>query len=248
MTDQSTTDQINASIAAARAAASQTVAQLPGAANGNAIGATVQQLPTGGRPIGMREMVAETGAKPDHYLKVNSDAGFKIGKDAKSFFEEILVEFKLNAGRPFYGLRFGAFPNTTYLRSFDRQVESRSKTPWATKVAQAGSLDPTCTGDYPALDLNMVCVNELKAKDGSVLVKAGETIGWTSAITNWSEWVEFIEPYYHLMDAGILASDAKVRGTIKHDLREKGANSWGVLTFADDFSIVDEEAQVAKAA
>jgi hypothetical protein len=224
-------EQLNASLEAARAAAANAVP----ATTETAVSAPA--LVTPGRPVSMREMLAESTMSVKAYLKVSAH-GFLIGKDAATLFDEIEVEFRLNAAKPFYGVRYGNPP--VYKRSYDRIVESKSKRSWADVCAEAQRLDARCTGDYRGVDIPFQSVHQLKSKKGNeVLVEAGDAIGWTSSVTNFTEFQQFIEPYFKLMDNGQLAEDALVRGKISHIQRTKeGVQPWGALLFGD-FTIVD---------
>lgn len=233
MTDQ--VASINEAIEAARKAASEVVntAVTPAAPT-----AVATAAPT--RPVSMREMVQETGVRADAYLKV-TPAGFQIGKDIKTYLDEIPVEFKLSSAKPFYGLRYGN--PARYERSYDRQYNAKTKQPWADTVAMGTRLDPRCTGDYPAIDLAFTVLEDIKAKDGSVLLAAGKTLLWTSSITNWAEWSSFVEPIYTLQDAGVIPGDPLMRGKIVHAQKSKDSNTWGAVTLQCDVA-----AEVAQAA
>lgn len=222
-------DAINAALATARAAAAQAApatAQVPAVANASAPTAVAQAGP----PVSMRQMVTEAGIRPDAYLKV-TPFGFNVGKDTKTVFDELPVEFRITQAKPFYGLRYGN--PAKYLKSYDRKVESKSRRDWATVTAEASAADPRCTGDYPALDLLMTATADIKAKDGSILLEKGKTLGWTSSITNWTEWASFIEPIYQLIDLNIVPPDTLVAGKIKHLQRSGNGNTWGLVSFED---------------
>ena len=233
-------DNINSMIAQAREAAATAAAQVPAAVNSN-LPATAAPV-TGGRPVSMREMVAEAGVRADHFMKV-SPAGFLIGKDTKSFQDELEVEFRLNAAKPYWGLRFGN--PAKYLKSYDRMVDARTKKSWATVIAECTAADPRCTGDYPALELAFTLCQDVLAKDGSKLAEKGQTVGWNSSITNWALWTQFIEPYFNLIDAGIITDNTLVRGKVIHTQRTKDGNTWGLLDFADFQVVEDQAAQAA---
>lgn len=239
MSDQTQIDAINAAVAAARAAAGQAVAPLA-AANSNV--PAVAQAPVGGRPVSMREMVQEAGVRADHFLKVDKP-GFLVGKDTKTYLEEIEVEFRLDAAKAYWGIRFGN--PAKYLKSYDRLLDSRTKKSWAQCIAEAAQADPRCTGDYPAVELAMVSVKEIKSKSGETLVEPGQTLGWNSSITNWSLWTSFIEPYFNLMDAGVVPSNALVRGKIFHNQKTANGNTWGLVSFQDFQVVADAQAAAA---
>lgn len=217
-------EAVNAAIAQARAAASN-VAPTP--AVPALVGSTALAM-AGGRPVSLREMLAESTAKVDAYLKI-VPAGFNIGDDKKSMFEEIPVEFRFADAKVFYGVRY----NKTYEKSFDRIVNARSKRPWADCVAEAQRLDPKCRGDYRGVDVAFTVLETLTAKDGkTVLIEAGQKLGWTSSITNWNDFAEFAAPFFELMDAGVISDKVTVRGKIVHQERTNKDNTWGVATFA----------------
>lgn len=232
-------DAINAKIAEAREAAAQI--QTPAAVNSNV--PAVATPVTGGKPVSMREMVAEAGVRADHFLKVDKP-GFLIGKDTKNYQEEIEVEFRLSAPKAYWGIRFGN--PAKYLKSYDRQVDARTKKAWSSVIAECTAADPKCTGDYPALELAFTLRQDIvSAKDGTVLASAGQTLGWNSSITNWALWTAFIEPYFTLMDSGVLPENALVRGKIIHEQRTKDGNTWGLLNFKDFLVVEDQTAQAA---
>lgn len=230
MSQQDQVAAINAALAQAKAAAAAAApaapAQLPAVANQNAAPAVVQPGPR----VNMRQMVAEAGMRPDAYLKVDK-AGFLVGKDTKSFLEEIEVEFRLTNAVAFYGLRFGN--PAKYLRSYDRLVEVKSRKSWEACITQAAQQDSRCTGDYAAVDLLMTATADIKGKGDALLLEKGKTLGWTSSITAWGNWVAFVQPIYDLIDAGIIPNDVMIRGKIKHEQREGNGNLWGVVNFSD---------------
>lgn len=224
-------DSINQQIAQARAAAGAITTTAPQQSS-------VPSLPTGGRPVSMREMMAE-GVSVKTFLKPDA-AGILVGKDTVTTFEEIPVEFRLNEPKPFYGLRYGQTP-VVYKKSYDRLVESRSKRPWADVVAEAQRMDSRCTGDYRAVDVPFTVLVDLMPKKGDEpLAKAGDKIGWTSSVTNWAEFEALMRPYFTLIDQGIIDENALIRGKVVHVQKTKtGVKPWGALEF-HDFQLVDE--------
>lgn len=240
---------LNAALGQARAAAENAVpptAGVPAVGGAATPGTNVVSMPVSpGRAVSMREMVAESGMGVKTYLKVDKP-GFTIGSDTSVYHKEIEVEFRLSEAKAFYGVRFGN--PAKYLRSFDRLVETRSKRPWADVVAEAQRLDPRCRGDYRGVDIPFAVMRDIADASGKVLIETGEKLGFTSSITNWQDWVNFITPYFNLMDAGQLSEDALVRGKIVHAQRKDANNVWGAVTFVD-FAIIDngigDQAQAA---
>jgi hypothetical protein len=212
---------------ARQAAAGAAPPQAPAIASAPSLPAVV----AGGRPVSMREMLAESAVSVDAYLKLR-DTGFTIGDDVKTTFDDIKVRFKFSDAKPFYGVRYGN--PAKYEKSLDRIVNVRNKRPWAECVAEAMRADSRCRGDYRSLDLAFTMVETLTAKDGkTVLIEAGQKLGWTASVTNWKFWVEFAEPFYKLMDAGVITDEVMVEGTIHHEVMSNKENTWSVLTFVD---------------
>jgi hypothetical protein len=243
MTDQLAA--INAALEAARGAAS---ASVPTLATAPSTTVTTTAPLAGGRAVTMRQMIEESTMSVDAYLKAEK-AGFLIGDDKKNYVDTIDVEFRFSQVKVFYGIRYGASP-TKYERSYDRILNARNKRPWADCVAEGMRMDPKCRGDYRGVDLPFTVVNDVIGKDGkTVLIGAGKTLGWTSSVTNWKQWLEFSAPYYKLMDNGAIAEDALVRGKIVHELGENKDFTWGLVTFGDfafaDVGGVTEQAQAA---
>lgn len=222
-------DAINNAIASAREAAAQAVVSAPSTA---VAAASVQ----GGRAVSLREITSEKGMAVAAYLKVEK-AGFLIGKDLKTYLDEITVSFRLNEAKPFYGLRYGN--PAKYERSYDRIVNAKNRRSWADCVTEAQRLDAKCRGDYAAVDIPFTMVNTIMSKDGkTTLIEKDQKTGWTSSVTNWYAFQDFISPYLKLMDQGLLNEDALVTGKIVHEVRENSDNAWGSLTFVD-FAVTD---------
>lgn len=255
MTDtaQSPLDVINAQIAAARSGASaQATSQAsqplaPAQAQGGAPAAYTAA--PAGRPVTLGELLAQGGLRVDKYLKVDK-VGFMIGTDEKNTYEELEVEFNLGDVVPFWGLRYGSSP-AKYLRSTDRQVESRSKKPWAQCVAEAQQADSRCRGDYPSCDIPFTVVNDIVAEKGDEkgknLLDAGQTLGLTLSITNFKDFAAFIKPYDDLKAAGVIPANLRLRGKLVHKVREGGGNKYGAALF-NDFVVVGDENDAANSA
>ncbi|MGH6955626.1 MAG: hypothetical protein ACREEW_03055, partial [Caulobacteraceae bacterium] len=121
-------ESVQNALAEARAAAAQAAPAPPVVAAATAVAVT------GGRPVSMREMLAESTVPVDAYLKIK-ESGFLIGDDPKSTFDDIRVHFKFSDAKPFYGIRYGN--PARYEKSYDRIVNARTKRPWADCVAEA---------------------------------------------------------------------------------------------------------------
>lgn len=236
-------DQINAQIAAARGAAAQAAPveqyQPQAPAVGQGYAAQAPAVAQGGRPVTLGELMSQGGLSVDKYLKVDK-TGFLIGDDKKNPLEEITVEFKLSDVVPFWGLRYGSSP-AKYLRSFDRQLEARSKKPWAQCVAEAQQADSRCRGDYASCDIPFVVIGDIVAEKGDNkgknLISDGQTLGLTLSITNFKDFKSFIKPYNDLKDAGVLPADLRLRGKLVHASREGGGNDYGAATFVDFLAV-----------
>lgn len=182
------------------------------------------------RPVSMMEMLAEGGMSVKAYMKVDKP-GFTIGSDTSVYHKEFPVEFRLGDAKPFYGIRYGN--PAKYLRSIDRVTETRSRRPWTAALEEAQRLDPKCKGDYRAVEIPFTVLADIQDDKKKVLVEAGEAIGWTSSITNWKPFEEFIKPYFVQLGAGQITEDTILRGKIVHQQGKSDANVWGLVTFAD---------------
>jgi hypothetical protein len=243
-------DAINQQIANARAAAASGGAAAAGAPPTQdptppAVGGAYQPpaqpgAVAAGRPVTLGELLSQGGMRVDAYLKVDK-TGFLIGTDTKNALEEITVEFKLSDVVPFFGLRWGSTP-AKYLRSFDRQTESRTKKSWAACVAEAMQADSRCRGDYASADIPFTLVGEDVIAEkgenkGKALVKTGQTLGLTLSITNFKEFASFIKPYDDLRAAGQIPHDLTLRGKLVHKTAEGGGNTYGKADFVDFLAV-----------
>jgi hypothetical protein len=251
MTDtaQSPLDVINAQIAAARAGATAQATTNQVAPAQAAAAPAAYAAPVGGRPVTLGELLAQGGLRVDKYLKVDK-VGFMIGTDEKNTYEELEVEFNLGDVVPFWGLRYGSSP-AKYLRSTDRQVESRSKKPWGQCVAEAQQADSRCRGDYPSCDIPFTMVTDIIAEKGDekgkALIEAGQTLGLTLSITNFKDFAAFIKPYDDLKAVGAIPANLRLRGKLVHKVREGGGNKYGAALFVDFVVVGDESVAAATA-
>jgi len=239
-------EAINAQVAQARAAAANAGAApaAPTDATPPVVG-TPYQAPApvqAGRPVSLGELFAQGGMSVDKYLKLDK-AGIFIGTDLKNPQEELEVEFRFSDITPFWGLRYGANP-VKYMRSTDRMVESRSKKPWASCVAEAQAADDRCRGDYPSADVAMTLLTKDIIADkgenkGEALIKRGQTVGLTLSVTNFKEFKAFMKPYEDLRSQGVLADDQLFRGKLVHKTAEGGGNLYGKVDFVG-FELVAE--------
>lgn len=223
--------ELNAVLDQAKAAAAATVVSQPVSNVPATYGAP--QAPA--RPVSMMEMLAEGGMSVKAYMKVDKP-GFTIGSDTSVYHKEFNVEFRLADAKPFYSIRYGS--PAKYLRSIDRVTETRSRRPWADALVEAQRLDVKCKGDYRAVEIPFVVLQDILDGDKKVLVSEGEAIGWTSSITNWKPFAEFIGPYFQMIASGQITDDTVLRGKIVHFQGKSDANTWGLVHFKD-FAIVE---------
>lgn len=229
MSQTTTVTELDAILAKAKEAA-QAVVPAPAASTAVATAAPI----TGGRPVTMMEMLQEGGVSVDAYLKVDKP-GFTVGTDTETYHKSLDVEFRLSDAKPYYGLRFGN--PAKYLRSYDRITEARTRKPWAQCQQEAAVIDPRCKGDYRAVDIPFTTLQAVNA--GNKEVEAGGRLGWSSSITNFKIFSDFVTPYYQRIAAGELSEDIVLRGKIVHKQQRADGNTWGLLTF-EDFSVVVE--------
>ena len=218
-------NELTAVLDQAKAAASQVQTQPQGQVQ------TYNPAPAApARPVSMMEMLAEGGMTVKAYMKVDKP-GFTIGSDTSVYHKEFLVEFRLGDAKPFYGIRYGN--PAKYLRSIDRVTETRSRRAWTLALEEAQRLDPKCRGDYRAVEIPFTVLADIQDGDKKVIVAEGEAIGWTSSITNWKPFEDFIKPYFAQLGAGQITEDTILRGKIVHKQEKSDSNVWGLVTFVD---------------
>lgn len=230
------TDAVQAAIAAAREAAAALPAeaapstQTPGAmtapASAQSGGAIVA---AGSAPaVTLDEIMQAGGMNVKGFIKVDK-LGFIIGSDNNPH-DDIAVGLVLDEARPHYALRFTVGDKTTYRKSLNRQVDAASGRPWAQAIAEAQGLDPKCRGDYPAVDVPVVILTEIKNKKGdTVLAEPGDRFGITTSVTNFNLFRDFKTA---MTKMGVTNSEPII-GKIVHESKKSNGNTWGLCHWKD---------------
>lgn len=187
---------------------------------GTAVGAPLQKGP----PLGFDDLSQGT-LNVVGWLKVN-EYGITVGGD-KTLFEELEVAIPLNEIAYCYQVRFGN--PAQYRKTFDRITESRTGQSWAEAVAQAQRLDPKAY-EYRSADVPFYALKDIVAKDKKVLVKAGEAVGHTLAVTGWKSFATFIK---NLQSNGIDINSAIVKVKLGFQAMKNDKGEWGVLTYSN---------------
>ena len=73
-------------------------------------------------------------------------------------------------------------------------------------------------------------MNDIVAKDGNVLVKSGEAVGHSLAVTGWADFQKFIKS---LRDQGLDITSGKVSVKLGFQARKNDKGQWGTLTFSN---------------
>ncbi len=219
MSQAATIDPVQAAIAAAQAAAQQMIAQqaaaVPAVANTN----VPAPAPTPGRPLTMDDMVG--GMAVDQWLGVK-EHGFLLGKDKVLYDQPITVELDMTTAQPNFSIKFGN--PAVYLRTYDRVTETRGGS-WADAVKRAQAVDPKAY-EYRSVDLPFLVTQPIK-KGNTVLIEAGQTLGYSTPTTGWSAWQAF---YADCARAGL--TQARVLVELNFQKRtNKNGNMWGIVTY-----------------
>ena len=165
--------------------------------------------------------------KVDHWLGAEAGNWTIGGKtiSAKAI-PEVIINF--SDARPFYGIRIGKQnEKPRYFKTIKKDVCVKTGRPWGDVVREAAL---NGQNEYKGFDLVMRATSDIKDVDGDVVVKAGEVLGFTTAITN------FYEPQalgLRLRDAGLLNTPAVVE--LKHvkKTNDKNPKGWGSIDFGE---------------
>ena len=218
-----TVDPIQAAIEAARAAATQVVAQNAAAsvpAVTTPAAAPAVATPRGA-PVSMADLMVGS-MSVDAWLKVK-EFGLLIGGD-KTLLPNITVDLDMTAVAPCYAIKFGKNP-AVYYKTYDR-VSCASGGSWADACLRAQKGDPTAR-EYRTADLPFTVVDDIKTPDGSkVLAAKGMRLGHSLSTTNWKNWESF---YRDLASKGLQAATVRVK--LGFEVRTANNNTWGVVTF-----------------
>jgi hypothetical protein len=216
---------VNAAIAAAKAAAAQTVAT-PAAATGSNVvplnaGSTAVATPGVKAKNYSLDDISTGSMNVDEYLKVK-EFGLLIGNSTK-LIQSITVEIDMTevavcevckAGNP-----------AQYVKTFNG-VDCTTGGTWPAAVERMQRIDPKAR-PYKSADIPMTLVDNAVAVDNSVILEAGKRIGHSLSTTNRGNFQTLLK---EIADAGQTNGVVQVKITAEPKSNKNG-NTWGVLAF-----------------
>lgn len=244
MTDKAQPNAIQAAIARAQEAASAVASPAGGAAPG---------LPTAPDGAAQGAIVAGAGGavgtyvatqapatldgfldqgvnlKPDHWLQTKN-TGFGIKEHAVPIEDLGPIGLALPSDmQPFFGLRVTVNGSTTYFKTVDRITCLKTGRPWAQLIAEAANHG---SREYKGFDIRLTALQDVKDMKGTVVVKAGETMGYSTSITNYNDMASFA---LKVRQQNLFNTDLVLE--VANDVRknDKNKDGWGALvvkTFA----------------
>ena len=192
----------------------------------------------GGGQKSLEELAASATPTVAAYLKVKHE-GIFVGDD-KTAFDELKVRIRGSEIHSYTAISYGN--PAKYGRTLDGRVEAYSNKPWAQfcqmAIAQGsnGPYDSAYLPLYAAEDI----VSQRGYNKGKVIVKKGETIGFTTSKSAMREVKDFIRNT--IMKLG---SNQLLEGTVKLKPLKNESGEWGVLDFGkiDGWKVIDETAE-----
>lgn len=183
------------------------------------------QLASNGSAFTMEDAMKSSMAV-DQYLKVKFGQTF-IGDEVVSNdpiyvsidLDSVVVKLSIKAGQP-----------VKYFSTLNGR-DCLQGGSWAEVVADMRKIDPKAR-PYYCVDLAMQVAKDVKAFDGHVVVKAGLSLGHTTATTNWKDWLRFYN--------SLPTHTGRVYVRITRQDMKKDSSQWGLLNFA---YVTDEDAQ-----
>ncbi len=175
------------------------------------------------------EMSMETfmsmGMSVDLWLKP-SYAGLTVGDNASPVpYMDVIIDMTEKTGfQLIMAIRYGSDSNVKYDYTHD-YLTNKDGRPWAEALAMAYQIDPRVS-PFRAVQLPMVVADECKNYQNQIVATAGQTVGYTTAVTGWSAWQNF---YQQCQRAGLLGN--KVKARLTNEAKMKDANKWGLIKF-----------------
>lgn len=212
---------IEEAIAAAKANAANVVTE-------NAVtvanGAGVPGMPAPrGVPLGLDDMLGGS-LNVVAWLKVN-ELGLRIGND-NTLFDELDVAIPMNEVAYCYSVRYGN--PAVYEKTYDRVSNSRGGS-WMDTLARAQRVDPKAS-EFRSADVPFYALADIKNKKGDILVKEGEAIGHSLAVTGWKAFQQFVQKA-QAAGMDVRSGIIKVKLGFTEQKNQKG--TWGILKFGD---------------
>lgn len=214
-------DAVAAAIAEAQAKAAALIAAQSNNLPAVQAGSTAVAAPQPGRRMTMDDP-DNSRLAVDSWLGVK-EHGFLVGPNKDLYTDEILVEIDLNAVARNESIKFGN--PATYLKTYDG-VTCASGGSWQAAIDRAQRVDPKAQ-PYPAADIPMRVLHDLKVKGKAAVVEEGQMIGYTTPTTGFANFKAF---WSACTTAGLAGQTVKAK--LGYEKRtNKNGNVWGVVTF-----------------
>jgi hypothetical protein len=236
MTD--TTNSVDAAIAAAKQRQADQ-ANLPANTSAPVPGASTAVAPAGARPQKLTLAALQTGGlQVDEFLKVNA-FGLIFGKFAQTLLKEVTVDIDMSKVQVTESIKFGN--PAQYLKTYDGGTCATGGT-WAQAVERAQKADPKAR-TYPSADITMVLAAPVSVGAGAEAktFPVGTKLGHSLSTTNRTNFTDLMDK---MAQAGF-EEGASVRVSLGHEYRNKGSNTWGLVTFTLIGRSADAQANAA---
>lgn len=173
------------------------------------------------------------GLQPDLWLSVK-DTGLKLDKNEKKVIESFTAQIDFSKIKLFSGSR-GELPGSqaTYIKTYDGKAEARSNKPWAVAVAELKAESIKEVIDYRGADILFELSEDVQ--QGSTTVPAGKKIGYTTSVTNFSIFMNFLKEMIAAGEVELNDAAQTFSGTVKvmvtHSEKTGNGNTWGILGY-----------------
>ncbi|WP_419902164.1 hypothetical protein [Kiloniella sp.] len=183
--------------------------------------------PASGVPLGMDDFMTG-GISVDHWIKP-SEFGIALAKGKLT--ETLLVKINLAEVQYCEAIKYGN--PATYHKTYDRITTADGIT-WHQAIANAKAVDGDKARPYASADIPMVLDQEVDVEH----MEAGQLLGYSLSTTNRNNWQSFIRS---ITNAGLDPKGSFVKVELGNEVRNKGQNTWGLLTF----KLIEEVDQAA---
>lgn len=160
------------------------------------------------------------------WLKIDK-YGLHIGSD-RSTFDELLVAVPLREVAYCQSVRFGN--PAQYRKSYDGMTDSRGGS-WAQTVMEAQKIDSRAT-EFRSADIPFYALEDISStgKDAKVLVKTGDAIGHSLAVTAWKGWSSLLTK---LSREGVDVDNDILKIRLGFTPRKNDKGEWGEFVYND---------------
>lgn len=163
-----------------------------------------------------------SGMNVETYLKVSED-GLKVVVDNKStLFDNVEVTIDMAEVIATTAIKWGNPPQ--YHKTFDGLMCADGQTKWAEALELGNRFGAT---PYASSDIPMTLNEDIKGKNGEVVLEAGTRIGYSLSTTNREAFAKFLR---ETNDQNLRHSTVLVK--LGYEAKtNKNKNVWGIVTF-----------------